>query len=63
MNKRNKQSSGRCVTFDRFVSMILSVLYHFFSFPEIEQVDSGVKVSDLFSESAQFDCCPGHLPP
>jgi len=30
MNKRKKQCSGRCVTFDCFVSMILSVSLPFF---------------------------------
>ena len=53
---------------DVWLLTVLSVwysrfLYHFFSFPEIEQVDSGVNVSDLFSEGAQFDSCPGHLSP
>jgi len=30
MNERNKQGSGRCITFDHFVSMILSVSLPFF---------------------------------
>jgi hypothetical protein len=47
---------------------VLSVLYSlvslpFFSLPENEQVDPGVNVSDLYSEGAQFDSCPGHWLP